>query len=172
MIELHAVVRFEERTDIEPAGSRAVGGQLADRAGHPVEPDEVLVHHEVIVVDRDYDIGSVFIRQQGADVAPLDRIEPQVRPQFRKPAQVLPLGRNVQVHARIVGDGLTEIGSPGRALSIADHHEVEVLVPIPLGILRVFQQKYGDVDGRGYDGGLHGFMSGSSAISACCGNAS
>jgi hypothetical protein len=42
-----------------------------------------------------------------------------------------------------VGDGLTEIGSPGRALSIADHHEVEVLCPYRWAFSAYFSRSTG-----------------------------
>jgi hypothetical protein len=91
-----------------------------------MEPDEILVQDEVVVVDGDHHVCAVLPGDQKADVAALDGIEAQVTPKLREGSEALFLSGDVP---------------PGAG--------------IPARVLCVLHQERRDMDRGGDDGGSH-----------------
>ena len=138
MVEPYPVLYLKERTNVEKSGSRTIGRQLADTTNDRMQTDKVLVHDEIVVVNRNYGIGAIFVSQQHPDIAPLDGIETQMRPELGEAIQILLLSRYIQIGTRIIlRNRLAEFGSSRRALAVADNDKIHILVAVVAGIFCV-----------------------------------
>ena len=157
MIKRLAVFFDQGGAHVEPPRCRFNHRQAAASSGFCMQSDEILVQHEIVVVDGDYQIRPAPPRIQQTHVPPLDGIETEMRPQLRERVQILPLILDIHVNdgIELAAHLFAEGARLSRRLAVADHHELNIGVPVTPGIFGELAQRVRNVDGGRYDAGLH-----------------